>query len=133
MWHIALREQREEEKTVSETIHAGLKPAGVLNDDLVPEVPGGERSHRPTALLRPDETQPTNSAGLYAQQPENPNPAQSMPRQDTADSGVVLTTTNDLDLKEQFMSQALHDEGDPLLPVYSTTPQRVELANNRSR
>lgn len=133
MWHIALREQHEEENTVSDTIHAGSKPAGVLNDDLVPEVPGGERSHRPTAPLRPDETQPTNSAGLYAQQPENPNPAQSMPRQDTADSGVDLTPTNDLDLKEQFMPQALHTEGDPLLPVYSTSPQRVELANTRSR
>jgi len=31
------------------------------------------------------------------------------------------------------VSQALHDEGDPLLPVYSSSPQRVELANTRSR
>jgi len=139
MWHIAPREQREEEKTVSGTIRADSNPNGVLNDDLVPQVPGDERSYRPTAPPRPHETQPTNTAGLYAQQPENPNPnpnpnpAQSMPRQDTADSGVDLTTTNDLDLKEQFMSQALHDKGDALVPVYSTSPQRVELVNTRNR
>jgi hypothetical protein len=55
-----------------------------------------------------------------------------MPRQDPADSGVDLMTTHDLDLKEQLMSQALHDEGEPLLPIYSASQQR-EPANTRNR
>jgi hypothetical protein len=129
---LAPRQSGEEEKTVSDAIHGDSKPSDVPNNDHVHEYPSDQPGHGPTASPRLDENRSTSTPRLSAQQSGNPHPEQPLPRQDTADSGVDLTPTSDLDDKEEFMSGGLQDEGDPLIPVYSASPRRIEPVNVRT-
>ena len=133
MWHFAPRQPRdEEEETVSDAIHVDPKPPDVPNNDHVHEPSSDQPGHGPTASPGIDENRSARSPWLSAQQSENPHPEQPLPRQDTADSGVDLTPTSDLDDKEEFMSRELQEEDAPLVPVYSASPPRIEPANVRA-
>jgi hypothetical protein len=131
MWHVAIRERREEGKSVSDTIHADSNPSDVPKDDLAHDSPSAQLGPRPTASPRLDEEHPTHGTGTSTQQSEHPPPEQPMPRQDTDDSGVDVTPTRDVDEKEEYMSQVLQADDDTLLPVYSASPPGIELVKTR--
>lgn len=132
MWHFAPRQSCEEEKTVPEEINVDSKPPDVPNNDHVHEPPSDQPGHGPTASPGLDENRSASTPRLSTQQSGNPHPEQPLPRQDTADSGVDVTPTSDLDDKEEFMSREFQDEDDPLVPVYSTSPPRIEPVNVRT-
>ena len=133
MWYIAFREQREEECTVSNTVHADSKTPVVHNTNLNEE-PLSVQSHcRPSTPPTLDEEHPTNGTGPSAQHFEKPPPEPSLPRQDTDDSGVDLTPTRDPDDKVEYMSQEFQNEDHTLSTVRSPSSPKAELVNIRSR
>ena len=133
MWYIALREQRDEEETASDTIHADSKTPVVPIDKPVHGPLRFQPARRPSTPSVLNEKTPTDGIGPSAQQSEKPPPEPSLPRQDTDDSGVDVTPTRDLDDKVEYLSQEFQTEGDTLLHVYSPSPPRVELEYPRSR
>lgn len=131
MWYFAPRQSHKEE-TVSGAIHVDSKRTDVPNNDRVHEPPSDQPGHGPTASPGFDENRLTSSPRLSAQRSRNPHPEQPLPRQDTADSGVDVTPTSDLDDEGEFMSRELQNEGDPLEPIYSASPPRIEPVNIRT-
>lgn len=133
MSHITPRELRNEDNVVSDTIHAGSNPPDVPNGHLVNGRPSTHIAHGPCAEFGLEGELPTHGAAGSVQQSEHPSTQQSMPRQDTTDSGVDVTPTRDVHEKEETKSQVLQTDDNAPLPVYSTSPPRMELMGPQLR
>src|SRR5271170_6838422 len=83
-------------------------------------------------IVGPSETELASHVGMSPQQSRCPTPDQAIPRHDTVDSGIDLTHTLDLDLRNESAPRGMQEEPTTSLYVDRRLSPEPEAAETRN-
>jgi len=133
-------EHRKQSEEISPGLHVTEADSKPTVDCVVDSDPPNPNETQGTILIPtvgPSETELASHVGMPPQRPRCPTPDQAIPRHDTTDSGIDLTHTPDLDLRNESAPQGMQEE--PTTSLYvdrglSPKPEAAETRNcNRVR
>jgi hypothetical protein len=131
-----MSEHRKQSEEILPGLHVTEADSKPTTDCVIASDPPNPCETQRTILIPtagPSETEPASHVGMSPQQSRCPTPDQVIPRHDTTDSGIDLTHTLDLDLRNESAPRGMQEEPTPSLYVdrgLSPKPEATEARNS---